>query len=61
MRRLILRSTIARKEPPPNQIAKRFNLKWATYSVAGRKSLGAKSFSSRRQVSHSRAVPGEEK
>jgi len=31
------------------------------YSVAGRKSLGAKSFRSRRQVSHSCDVPGEEK
>ncbi len=62
MRRLSFRSTLAPKQPLRNQrIAKPFDIKSATYSVAGRKSLGAKSFRSRRQVSHSCAVPGEEK
>jgi len=59
MRRPFFCSTVAPKQPLRNRrIGKPFDLKSATYSEAGRKSLGAKSFRSRRQVSHSCGVPG---
>jgi len=62
MRRLSFRLTLAPKQSLRNQrIAKPFDLNSVIYSAAGRKSLGAKSFRSRRQVSHSCALPGEEK